>query len=85
MPPGRVPKGGRHGASVGRRRGLPGTDGADCQVVPKDARDRERVRVRGDQGRRSRGREAEQVLVQRQALFEAPFPDRRKSSGPMDK
>ncbi len=53
--------------------------------VPKDTRDRKRVGFRGNQGRRGWGREAEQVLVQQQALFEAPFPDRRTSSGPMNK
>ncbi len=45
------------------------------RCVPKYAGDRERVGVRGDQGWRSLGREAEQVLMQRHALFEAPFPE----------
>ncbi len=43
--------------------------------VPKYARDWERVGIHRDQGRRSRGREAEQVLMQQHALFEAPFPN----------
>ncbi len=53
--------------------------------VPKYARDWERVRIHRDQGRRSRGREAEQVLMQGHALFEAPFPDRREGGGAMGK
>ena len=51
--------------------------------VPKYARDRERVGIHRIQGRRSRGREAEQVLMQGHALFEAPFPDRREGGGAM--
>ncbi len=53
--------------------------------MPEYARDWERVRVHRDQGLRSRGREAEQVLMQRHALFEAPFPDRREGGGAMGK
>ncbi len=45
------------------------------RCVPKYAGHWERVGIHRDQGRRSRGREAEQVLMQRHALFEAPFPD----------
>ena len=43
--------------------------------VPEYASDRERVGIYRVQDRQSRGREAEQVLMQQHALFEAPFPD----------
>jgi hypothetical protein len=52
--------------------------------MPKYARDWERVRINRE-GRRGRGREAEQVLMQGHALFEAPFPDRREGGGAMNK
>jgi hypothetical protein len=52
--------------------------------VPKYARDRKRVWIHRVHGRRGRGREAEQVLMERHALFEAPFPDRRKGGRAMN-
>jgi hypothetical protein len=53
--------------------------------VPKYASDRERVGIYRVQDRQSRGHEAEQMLVQSQALLEAPFPDHREGGRAMDK
>ena len=53
--------------------------------VPEYSSDRERVGIYRVQYRQSRGREAEQVLVQSQALFEAPFPDHREGGRAMNK
>ena len=53
--------------------------------MPKYASNRERVSIHRVQDRQSRGREAEQVLVQGQALLEAPFPDHREGGRAMNK
>jgi hypothetical protein len=78
--PGREPMGGRRGASAGTRRAQPGTGGVKCaRGRPRQAARRE---PRGH-GRRGRSGEAEQVLVQRQALAKVPVPDRRQGRSPV--
>ncbi len=81
MPQGRGPKEGRREENVGRRRETLGTGAVVyakvCQRLGASWGPR-------DQGRRSRGREAEQVLMQGNALLEAPFPDRREGGGTMN-
>ncbi len=67
------------GANAGTRTRWPGTRG-----VPKDASDQEGVGVGGHQSRQRRSHEAEQVLVQRLALFGAPFPKQRESNRSVD-
>jgi hypothetical protein len=52
--------------------------------MPKYASNGKRVGIHRVQDRKSRGREAEQVLVQSQALLEAPFPNHREGGRAVD-
>jgi hypothetical protein len=52
--------------------------------MPKYASNREHVSIHRVQDRQSGGREAEQVLVQSQALLEAPLPDHREGGRAMN-